>query len=267
MKKVSIRIQRAFVISVLLVASQAVQGQYNESIRTGRPGQAIGAFTVGKNILQFQQGFDFGSFTNPLYTPFGLSSNNVVRFGILEAFEISALVDFQHDRRNYDNITYSESGLSNLHLGFRAHINRQNGWIPSTAVQLRLKMTCLSEEYRINYIAPVMVLVAGWGLPENMSITTNWILSYSGYDPVPTGKYVLNFAFPVYKNLSGFVENYGQVREDVFQTRFDGGLAYLVNNNFQLDISAGYGSNQGVQDYFVSTGISWRITSFRKTES
>ncbi len=267
MKKASARIQRALIISVLVFASQVLHGQYNESIRTGRPGQAIGAFTVGKNILQFQQGIDFVSFTNPLYTPLGVTSNNVVRFGILEAFEISALVDYQYDRQSYETETEIQSGLSNLHLGFRAHINDQNGWIPSTAVQLRLKMTCLSEEYQINHMAPAMVLVAGWGLPQDLSITTNWILTYSGNDPVPTGKYVLNFAFPVYKKLSGFIENYGQVRGSVFQTRFDGGLAYLVNNNFQLDLAAGFGSNQEVRDYFVSTGISWRIASFRKTGS
>jgi len=108
-----------------------------------------------------------------------------------------------------------------------------------------------------------MVFVANWRLPKSMSFASNWILSYSGDDPYPTGKYVFNFAFPIYRKLSGFVENYGQLSQKIFQTRFDGGFAYLVNNNVQLDMFAGYGSNQSVNDYFVSLGVSWRVVSFR----
>jgi hypothetical protein len=106
--------------------------------------------------------------------------------------------------------------------------------------------------------------VANWNLPKNMSIASNWILSYNGNDANPTGKYVLNFGFPIYQKLSGFIESYGQINNNIFQTRFDTGFAYLVNNNFQLDISSGFGNNQNVTDYFISTGISWRVLNFRK---
>lgn len=36
----------------------------------------------------------------------------------------------------------------------------------------------------------------------------------------------------------------------------DGGFTYLINNNLQLDISAGIGLNEAAIDYFVGTGCS-----------
>ncbi len=241
--------------------------QFSETIRTGRPGQAIGAFTVGKKVLQFQQGFDYYSLADATYPPRGFVFNNVIRFGILETVELSALIDYQYEHTRFDTFSSVLNGVSNLHFGFRVHINDQKKWIPTTGFQMRLKVPKVSNDFVTSHVAPVMVFVANWALPRNMSIATNWILSFSGNDPHPTGKYVINFGFPIYKKWSGFIENYGQLRQSVFQTRIDGGFAYLIHNNIQLDLSAGYGNNQNVQDYFVSTGISWRIITFRKQKN
>ncbi|NJM80434.1 MAG: transporter [Flavobacterium sp.] len=214
--------------------------------------------------MQFQQGLDYYSFVDTKYPPRGFVSNNVIRYGISETVELSALIDYQSEQTKFDTNTTSLSGLSNLHFGFRVHFNNQKGWIPTTGFQMRLKIPKVSNDFGSNQLATVMVFVANWSLPKNMSIATNWILSYNGNDNYPTGKYVVNFGFPIYKKLSGFIENYGQLNQGIFQTRFDGGFAYLVSNNVQLDLSAGYGNNQNVKDYFISTGISYRFTNFEK---
>lgn len=250
-------------IALLICSSNKLNAQYSEVLRSGRPGQSIGAFTVGDDILQFQQGFEYNSFTNSSYTPFGFTGVNIIRFGILETLEISTLIDYQYHEKKFETETTYQSGIRNLQLGFRYHINDQKGWMPATAFQMRLKMPGISKDYESKYIAPIMVFVANWGLPKKMSIATNWVLAYNGNDAIPTGKYVLHFGFPIYKKLKGFIENYGQLKESVFESRFDGGFAYLINNNIQLDLYGGYGNNNGVQDYFVNTGISWRIVKFR----
>lgn len=249
---------------ILISVSQTAFAQFNNTIRTDRPGQANGAFTVGKNILQFQQGIDFYSLANIKNPPNGFISNHVIRYGILEKVELSALIDYQNEQTKTNTAASLLSGLSNLHVGFRIHINNQKAWIPNTALQMRFIIPNISKDFGTNYLATEMTFVSNWSLPKNKSITTNWILSYNGNDHYPTGKYVLNFGFPIHKKWSGFIENYGQINQSVFQSRFDGGFAYLINNNVQLDLSAGYGNNQNIQDYFVSTGISWRITNFRK---
>jgi hypothetical protein len=169
------------------------------------------------------------------------------------------------DKNSFNDTVFSTSGLSSLHLGFRVHLSDQKGIRPTTGFQARLKMPNISKSYGTNFIAPVFIFVAGWSLPKGTSLGTNWILSYNGNDAIPTGKYVINFSFPIYKKLSSFIENYGQYRDKIVETRFDGGFAWLLNNNFQFDVSAGYGKNT-VTDYFISGGISWRL-NLNKTKT
>lgn len=266
-KNSKINIIKYIVVLLFLIGSGSCFGQYSEIIRTGRPGQSIGAYTVGKNVLQFQQGINYYSVDDTNLST-GFVSNNVIRYGISETIEFSTLIDYQTERTDLGkDVPTTKNGLSNLHIGFRAHINDQKGWFPVTGFQMRLKIPNVSDDFESKYVAADMVFVANWALPKNMSLATNWVMSYSGNDPNPLGKYVINFGFPIYRKISGFVGNYGQINQSVFETRFEGGLAYLINNNFLLDISSGYGSNHRKKGYFVSTGISYRILGFRKQAS
>lgn len=242
---------------LLIILIPQLKAQYNKTIRTGRPGQAIGPFTVGKNILQFQQGLEYDN-NNTDQTNSSYMTNHVVRIGITEIIELSALLNYRSDKYSLNDTLYSSSGLSVIQIGFRVHLSDQKGLRPASGFQARLKMPDVSKTYGAPFIAPILIYVAVWKLPKSTSIISNYILTYNGYNALPTGKYVLNFGFPIHKNLSGFVENYGQYRGDTFETRFDGGLAWLLNNNVQFDLSAGYGVNS-VTDYFISGGISWRL--------
>ncbi len=96
----------------LLILSNFCFGQFNETIRTGRPGQAIGAFTVGKNVLQFQQGLDYYS-TAEINPPKEFVFNNVVRYEISETVELSALVDYQYKESGFGTTARTLEGISN----------------------------------------------------------------------------------------------------------------------------------------------------------
>jgi hypothetical protein len=253
---------------VLLTAamSSSAYAQFNETIQSDRPGQAIGAFTVGKNTLQLQQGVDYNSFADRANAPKTIVSNNVIRFGIRETIELSALIDYQYDKQKIANKQIEQSGFSNLHLGFKVHLTQQKGILPNFGFQLRLRVPQVSKAYGIQNLASEMSFVANWSLNKNYSLSNILVLSYNGNHTKPTGKYVLNFGFTIYQKLSGFIENYGQLYLSNFETRFDGGIAYLLHNNIQLDLAAGYGSNNKIKDYFISTGISWRILSLQHSK-
>jgi hypothetical protein len=241
-----------------------LNAQYNKTIRTGRPGQAIGPYTVGKNILQFQQGLEYDN-NNINQTNYSYVTNQVMRFGITETIELGVLLDYRSDTHSLNDTLYSSKGLSVVQVGFRVHLSDQKGILPTSGFQARLKMPDVSKPYGASFLAPILIYVAVWKLPKSTSLVSNYSLTYNGYDALPTGKYVLNFGFPIHKNLSGFLENYGQYRGDTFETRFDGGFAWLLNNNVQFDLSAGYGVNL-ITDYFISGGISWRL-NLNKTTS
>lgn len=238
--------------------------QYSESISSDRPGQAIGGNTVGKSVLQVQPGLDYFSFLNLSSPPRGILASSAFRFGISEKVELNTYVDYQYEQSSFDTTHSFLSGINNLFFGFRTNFFEQKGLVPNTGFQLNLKIPKISNDFGSSQLATNMVLILSWSLPKNTSVTTNWILSYDGNSIYPIGKYALNFGFPVYKNLGGFIENYGQVSQNFYETKFDGGFAYMLNDHFQFDISAGFGSNLNALDYFVSSGISWRIVDFRK---
>jgi hypothetical protein len=85
--------------------AQASFGQFIETIQTGRPSQAIGAFSVDKSTIQFQHGVDYYSLaitTNPTHS---FVINNVIRYRILETIELSALIEYELSKPNWTLIT------------------------------------------------------------------------------------------------------------------------------------------------------------------
>lgn len=261
MKTINLNRKKVLCILVYGFFFQLAQAQYSETIRTGRPGQSIGAFTVGKNILQFQQGVDFAESRHE-FTQKSFVFDNVIRFGITENIELSGLVDYTSSKEKHSN--YSTEGISDFHLGFRAHLLDQRKAIPNIAFQMRMKTLWVSKDFKINNIAPAMNLVMAWGLPKKNSVTTNWILSYNGNDAVPKFQAIFNYGFGLSDKWSGFIENYNTWKSSTFEAKFDGGFAYLLTPDIQFDISGGYGKNNSVSDFFIDGGISWRLTQWRK---
>ncbi len=259
------------VISFLPLTSQA---QYAETIRTGRPGQAIGPNTTGKKVFQVQSGInrsnadiDFLSTDiegNPVILKAknkGFLFNNVLRYGLCEKFEISAVVDYSASK--ITDIPFSEissDGISSIQFGARVNlIEDPDGVIPALGFQARFEMPFASEDYEKDKIAPKLVLIARHDLFANWSLFTNFKLSWDGFNSDPSFGYVANISFPITDKLGGFVENYGSVLNGDLTTKFDTGLGYLINNNLQIDILGGYGSNNGIEDFFVEAGVSWRM--------
>ena len=56
-----------------------------------------------------------------------------------------------------------------------------------------------------------------------------------------------------------FVEHYADMGKDSWNGSIDGGFAFGVSPNLQLDVLAGYGPFNAQDAWFVSTGISWRV--------
>ncbi len=252
------------VFSVLFISllSVTVFGQYNETIRTGRPGQSIGPFTTGKNIFQIQSGMDvFGaSDKNSTDKISGFLNNTVIRYGISETFEVSALVDYIFD----ETVTQSgeelkSSGLRAMDVGMRYHIIDGDGkWLPNIGFQIRMRLPILAEDYKIDHVAPRFNIVTSNPLGKGFTLVTNTGASWNGNSAAPRGFYIVNLSWPFSDKLGGFVENYGSFANGPSETFWDAGVGWLLNPDLQLDIFGGFGVNDGIKSYFTSVGVSWR---------
>ncbi|MBX2941327.1 MAG: transporter [Cyclobacteriaceae bacterium] len=251
---------RVLLLISAMILSLASYAQYNETIRTGRPGHSIGPFTVGKGIFQIQTGMDIFGFENKSagFKGDGFLNNTVLRYGIAEKWEISALADYKVETLKSDALETDLSGLAAFDIGGRYHIYTGEGLIPSVGFQLRFRLPVLSEDYEIDHVAPRFTLITSQKLSDTFTLFTNWGGKWNGNNSTGTGFYTINLAFPLCGKLGGFVENYGSLTNGNFDSRFDTGLSYLVTNDLQLDVLGGPGSNDGVKDFFLSVGLSWR---------
>jgi Putative MetA-pathway of phenol degradation len=256
------RFQKHIVLLIiqLLVVHGVVQAQFYETIRSARPGQSIGASTVGKNIFQIQSGVDYFGAKNNDYDlkTNGFLTNTGLRYGLTGMFEVGAFFEYKTESVTENGGTNKYSGLSNMVIGLRHQISIGEGLIPNVGFQFRLRLPVMSERYNIDNIAPSFVFVTSQQLSKSVTLITNLGGSWNGMDATPTGLYTINLSCAFTDTFGAFIENYGSVTQGTLDTRIDTGVAWLVTPNLQLDLLGGYGSNHGLQDYFISTGFSWR---------
>ncbi len=123
---------------------------------------------------------------------------------------------------------------------------------------INLATQMMGEYYKIDNVAPNFVFVTSQKLSKSFTLITNLGGSWNGSDEAPIGTYTLNLSCAFTDKFGAFVETYGSFAHGVFETRMDTGIAWLATRNLQLDLLGGFGRNQGLNDYFVSAGFSWR---------
>lgn len=250
---------RVIIFSTLFVInSELAFSQFNETIRSDRPGQANSPYAVGKNSFQIQTGIDFGGIriNQTKYSDF-YTSSSVFRFGVLEKFELNLGVDFRKDQ--ITNSNFSARGLSSFVVGSRINLIEENDKAPAIGFQIGVNLPILSDDYAIDKAAPRFSIILSKNLIENFGINFNVGVLNSDVSSQPIGTYVANFNYSVNAKLGVFLEAYGYYTRQVIQNYFDFGLSYLSTNNIQLDFYSGVASVNGQVNYFGSIGVSVRM--------
>ena len=196
-------------------------GQFAENIRTGRPGQAIGPFTVGSSVFQVQIGTDFGGDQDNLNksTESYQSTGGVFRFGLMEKVEVSGSLNYQLDKTELEDSIYSNSSIGNFGLGIRNNIFVGKGVLPSVGVQFDIKLPATDKKYQFNNFSPKITLMTGQNLSPKFSFTSNWGISWHGNNTKPTGLYILNLGYSITDKIGTFVECYGVIQNQNLKSR------------------------------------------------
>lgn len=243
---------------ILMLAPMCLFAQYGETIRTGRPGQAIGGFALGKSVFQMQTGYNFNQRNVGETETFITSNTTVLRLGVTEKIELSGLINWQTESYTFEGQNAGNSGgVSNTQFGGRINLSENDGWVPTIGFQARVLLKFQSEIYERDELGTKFVLATGNRINDRFSLTTNWAVSWLGNGQNPISLYVVNCSYSINDKFGTFGECYGRL--DDFSANFDTGLSYLVNKDFQLDASVGWQGEEGVTDWFVDVGISWRF--------
>lgn len=242
---------------IVFISISKLHGQYSETIVSGRPGQAIGPMTVGKDVFQVQSGF---TYNNIGFDGSRTKSNiitNVFRWGVLEHLEVNGLLAWQNDNIQASNFESNNNGISDSQIGLRYNFSINRGWIPTLGFQSRLLLRLQDEEYRRESVGAQFILITNNQIYDRFSVSTNWLMTYSDFEQRPSYGYVINLSHSISDKWGTFIETYGAL--DGLDVNIDSGLTYLLTNNIQLDISCGFQGDNNISDWFFDTGISWRV--------
>ncbi len=262
-----------FIVAFTFFLFNSAYSQYNETIRTGRPGTAIGPFTVGTRVFQIQAGTDYyENSSNAYILKQAFAVGSVFRFGITEHFEMSTAIVYLNEK---DDEGINTDGIFGLNISMRSNVYVGKGLIPSVGFQVSIGLPYLSEAFNSLYIRPRLTIMTGQRIGNKFGFTTNWGGYLNGNNASPIGFYVLNLAYDINNKWGVFIEHFAFTNQGDWNGNIDGGASFLVNNNFQLDLSAGYGQDKTTyygqnnvidRDWFISAGLSWRVRFKDKKE-
>lgn len=253
---------------LFIFSSSMLFAQYSETISSDRPGQSNSPNSLGKMVLQFQTGLQFGGNSNDNFKSRSFSWPAVIRFGIAEKVDLITVWGYQSDNleMKINDWEFSANGINQADLGLRFNIFEETDKAPALGFEAYYKTELTSKDYKPDHPSARLNLMASKGFSDLFSITTNLGLDVDGSYGGSNGFYTLNFVFTLSDELSLFLENYGDFTYDGFNTYFDFGGGYFLNDHLQLDLFGGFGNNDDTFSYFVSTGISYRIVKWRKDE-
>lgn len=250
-----------FVISSLIpLAVAASPGP----LVTDRPDVAESSETVGAWRVQVETAVDVETHrvAGQRYTL--LQTPTKLRVGILERLELH--LETAGMARAFGEGASEDLGFSDLDFGFKVYLWSQAGLRPSTGLLMALTMPTGTDGVSEELWALSPTLAADWGLGHwgvgvNLGVTT--IL-----DPRDAAEDSFRFALaagrdlaPLSESVRFYAEVFGELGFDGHEQAIsaDGGVAWVITPNLQLDLSFRVGLSADARDFGSALGLSFRI--------
>ncbi len=231
---------------------------------TDRPDQTESSVTVPKNALQIESGFMLEMEETNLSKSnnWGLGTT-LLRYGVWDNFELRIGSFYQTSNITIKGTDADSSfqGFGPLIAGFKVYVVEEQGIRPEISIMADITMRHVGhEEISPTYSYPTAKILASHTLSPKFSMGYNAGFAYNGENADGFFVYSYVIGYSITEKLGSFAEVYGNFDNgDLPNHKVDGGLTYLVADNFQLDISAGMGFDDVIDKNFVSMGFSWRI--------
>jgi hypothetical protein len=246
-------------IIVIFSLSHQVYGQEESTIETDRPDETEAASVVPVRTIQLESGFYFKKDGNR-NQEFKMIQYPVllVRVGVLDWLELRAESALQRNKTLIGTEDSDVNGLAPLTLGSKIALWQEKGLRPQAAFMVMVDMPIGSSELRPENPDPSLRLMFKNTLSERIDINYNVVYAWEG--GIPAKGYAVSIGAALTEKLTIYAEAFGEKSKDekaVHST--DGGLLFLVTPTLQLDLAVGTPFNSFGKNYFVTTGVSYRL--------
>jgi len=240
----------------------------SEPLVTDRPDFTEASTTVGLGVAQLEFGYTY-TYDNSAGESTRTQSfgEPLLRVGILaEWLEFRIALFPLEERIRTAGASNTESGLADLYLGFKIALTPQEGFLPEMAIIPQMNVPTGGGAFTSDSLEPGVNWIYAWELNDIVStagstqgnrridntgnayleMAQSWTFAYSLTDKF--GAYTEWFALIPSGADTAQTENYA-----------NGGFTFLISNDVQFDIRAGWGLNEASADFFAGTGLSIRL--------
>lgn len=274
-------IRLVFIAATLIALSTAtaLAQQQNATepdlINADRPGIADGSTVVGPKTFQIESGIqaeyrrDGDSREHTLFLP------TLLRIGIDNHWEIRVEGNTYTRVTSFQSTTTTDqtSGFAPLSLGFKYHIyDSHNDRQFSLGTIVRVFPAWGSKEFKAQHATGDVRLAADWNFAPRLTLSLNPNIGVARYEDdrgrlFTAGLFAVTLNSNPSKKLNPFIDlgvQWPEERNGQTSVILDGGLAYIIGHNLQVDSAVGTRVHGDIGPRpFIGFGVSWRAKSKR----
>lgn len=281
---------KQILLIVLFAVFVSANAQYTDVINSNRPGASKAAYSVGKNVLQFELG---GFSVDEEHTPLNFDVQGFVvdfaaRFGLLfEELEISidgayqndtftnnnSAIPAEFDRANFRNFTIgakylvydphknAEEDKPNI---YSYHANRKfklKSLIPAVSVFLGANFDSENNPFTapdVEGFSPKIMVATQNNFAGGWVFVMNFLKDRIGSE-FSEFQYILTLTHSFSNQWVIFGETQGIQSDFYADNIFRFGGAYLWSKNFQLDANIAFNTKDTPSVFNIALGASYRL--------
>ncbi|MFC1562944.1 cation diffusion facilitator family transporter [candidate division KSB1 bacterium] len=248
-------------VMVLFTGLSAAQIDSKKSLVIDHPDFTESVEVVPPGVIQFESSYTFKRHLNiKNYTVGEL----LIHAGIMKRMELQiGLNSFLTTRSPTGNISGIEDGSIGLKFKLFDGVGDVGIGMPGAGLIIATSIpdggSCCSE----NCMQPTVLLAFAKDVSERLSLGSNLAYTYASDNECRHNQFHAAFT-----GTASLAERYGcyleyyqlfPANEDIHNAGYiNGGLTYLVNNNFQLDTRLGIGITNDCPDFYVGLGFAFR---------
>ncbi len=240
---------------ILLSVSFYSRAQENSPLQADRPDQTETPAIVPKGMLQVEAGFSLEK--NDAFSKTYSLPSVLWKYGVNDNFELRLITELVAEKTDSATV----SGVTPVLVGCKIKISEEKGLFPKTSFIGHVSLPNLaSTPFKLDVLAPQFRLVMQHTLSQKWSFSYNLGAEWDGFSPGPTYLYTTTVGYSFTEKLGSYAEVFGFAPEkETAYHSLDGGITYLINRNFMLDLSAGVGLTENAPDHYFAFGFSFRI--------
>jgi len=250
----------------LFLASFCHAGADVPELITDRPDQTESSETVAPGYVQFEIGWTHSEDDEDMDVTSDAFPETLVRLGVARHLELR----FGFDGYIWEDADSAgrEEGFGDLQLGLKWKLWEESRWKPQTAILADTSVPSGEDPLSSERFDPSIRLACSHTLAETLSLGYNlaglWTSeedAASDRDTTASVAYSVVLGIALSEQAGAFVELFGQTptAEGKPANSLDAGITYLVADNLQLDVLAGVALSETADDWFIGTGLVWRL--------